>query len=118
MLIAQNVLCHHWEETPSHYFLECFLYSAEHQALFDDFKHFSFHKKNKKKITPCELKPHAKFQNPRTTPSGRKVTQVERRNSGGYERRRERKNALNSGNLFQCSKPLGLIYSGDTPGQQ
>jgi hypothetical protein len=22
----------------------------------------------------CELKPHAKFQNPRTNPSGRKVT--------------------------------------------
>ena len=25
----------------------------------------------------CELKPHAKFKNPRATPSGRKVTQVE-----------------------------------------
>ena len=34
----------------------------------------------------CELKPHAKFQNPRTTPSWRKVTQGERE----IERERER----------------------------
>jgi hypothetical protein len=27
----------------------------------------------------CEFKPHAKFQNPRTTPSGRKITQAEKR---------------------------------------
>jgi hypothetical protein len=39
----------------------------------------------------CELKPHAKFRNPTITPSGRKVTLE--------ERRRRRKNAVNSGHL-------------------
>ena len=35
----------------------------------------------------CELKPHAKFQNPAITPSGRKVTQAEerkRKNASGH----------------------------------
>jgi hypothetical protein len=43
----------------------------------------------------CELKPHAKFQNPRITPSGIKVTR----------RREEKKNAINSGHLVP--QPLG-----------
>ena len=38
----------------------------------------------------CDLKPHAKFQNPTITPSGRKV-------SVGEEERE--KNAVNSGHL-------------------
>ena len=41
----------------------------------------------------CELKPHIQFQNPRTTPSGRKVTQSERK-------KEERKNAVNSGHYI------------------
>ena len=47
-----------------------------------------------------ELEPHAKFKNPRTTPSGRKVMQ-------GEERRRE--NAVHSRHLVLCRarKPLG-----------
>ena len=32
-----------------------------------------------KNLKQCELKPDAKFQNPRTTPSGKKVTGGERR---------------------------------------
>ena len=65
-------------------------------------KHFSFfqHKINKKRplaVGPpifypessfFALKPHAKFQNPRTTPFGRKVTQTKR------ERVREKENKL------------------------
>ena len=33
----------------------------------------------------CEIKPHTEFQNPRTTPSGRKVTQAVRREIEGEE---------------------------------
>jgi hypothetical protein len=67
-------------------------------------KHFCFcFPKKPKKSTPrrilfplksyifCELKPHATFWNPTITPSGRKVT--------GAERRRRRKNAIDSGHL-------------------
>ena len=38
----------------------------------------------------CDLKPHATFQKPRTTPSGRNVT-------GGEEKEEKEKNAINSG---------------------
>ena len=37
---------------------------------------------NPKSYFLCDLKPHAKFENPRTTPSGKKVT--------GGERKREK----------------------------
>ena len=32
--------CHFREESPSHYFLDCFLYSSERQVLFDLFEHY------------------------------------------------------------------------------
>jgi hypothetical protein len=54
-------------------------------AISFDLKHFSFFSK----------KIHPKFQNPTTTPSGRKVTQAKRRER---ERERRRKN-VNSGHL-------------------
>ena len=37
---SPECLCHHREETPSHYFLECFLYSPERQALFGLIEHY------------------------------------------------------------------------------
>ena len=36
---SPECLCHHREESPSHYFLECFLYSPERQALFSLIEH-------------------------------------------------------------------------------
>ena len=61
------------------------------RSISGDSKHFSvFHKKTKK-LTPqgaggspksyffCDLKPHAKFQNPTIPHSGRKVTAAERK---------------------------------------
>ena len=54
----------------------------------------------------CEVKPHAKFQNPTITPSGRKVT-------SGEERERE-KNAINSGHFVpqQCPRAAHALRSG------
>ena len=43
-----------------------------------------------------DLKPYAKFQNPRPTPSGRKETGPERR-----------KNAIKIGQYFPSAKPKG-----------
>ena len=37
---SPECLCHHREDTPSHYFLECFLYSPERQALFGLIEHY------------------------------------------------------------------------------
>ena len=37
---SPECLCHHREETPSHYFLECFLYSPERQALCGLIEHY------------------------------------------------------------------------------
>ena len=37
---SPECLCHHREETPLHYFLECFLYSQERQALFGLIEHY------------------------------------------------------------------------------
>ena len=37
---SPECLCHHREESPLHYFLECFLYSPERQALFGLFEHY------------------------------------------------------------------------------
>jgi hypothetical protein len=44
----------------------------------------------------CNLKPHAKFQKPTVTPSGRKVTEAEERKR---KKDKREKNALNSGHL-------------------
>ena len=43
-------LRHHREESPKHYFLECFLYSQERQTLFDMIEHYipKFKRLNKK----------------------------------------------------------------------
>ena len=46
------------------------------------------------------LGPHAKFKNPRTTTSGRKVTKAERK-------REEKKNAINSGHYVLPATPKG-----------
>jgi hypothetical protein len=43
----------------------------------------------------CDLKPHAKIQNPTITPSGRKVSEAERKKKEGNKT----KNAFNSGHL-------------------
>ena len=48
-------LCHHKEESPSHYFLECFLYSQERRTLFELFEHYipnftNFSKKQKLQV--------------------------------------------------------------------
>ena len=48
-----------------------------------------------KKPIICELKPYAKIQNLRTTPSGRKVTRGEKRKKEERE-----KNAVNSGHYI------------------
>ena len=47
---SPECICHHREESPSHYFLDCFLYSQERQTLFDLFEHYipKFNKKSKK----------------------------------------------------------------------
>ena len=47
--------CHFREESPSHYFLDCFLYSSERQVLFDLFEHYipnfkTFNKQKKLEI--------------------------------------------------------------------
>ena len=52
----------------------------------------------------CELKPHAKFQSPRTTPSGRMVTRGEKR-----EREEERTNAVNNGQYVLPARPMGSM---------
>ena len=43
-------LCHHREESPQHYFIDCFLYSLERQTLFNLIEHYipKFHKLSKK----------------------------------------------------------------------
>ena len=47
--------CHFREESPSHYFLDCFLYSSERQVMFDLFEHYipnfkTFNKQKKLEI--------------------------------------------------------------------
>ena len=37
---SPECLCLHREESPLHYFIECFLYSPERQALFSLFEHY------------------------------------------------------------------------------
>ena len=43
-------LCHHREESPQHYFIDCFLYSLERQTLFNLIEHYipKFNKLSKK----------------------------------------------------------------------
>ena len=48
-------------------------------AISGNSKHFLFYKKTHQILFCFALKPPAKFHNPRTTPSGRKVTQEEER---------------------------------------
>jgi hypothetical protein len=59
----------------------------------------------------CELKPNAKFHNPRTTPSERKVTRVEKIQEAMLGERK----CCNSGHLVPSSagKKLGVIIFGD-----
>ena len=46
---SPECLCHCKEESPKHYFIDCFLYSQERQTLFDLIGHYipKFDKKNK-----------------------------------------------------------------------
>ena len=37
---SPECLCHHKEESPQHYFLDCFLYSLERQTLFGLIEHY------------------------------------------------------------------------------
>ena len=37
---SPKCMCHHREESPSHYFLDCFLYLLERQTLFDQIEHY------------------------------------------------------------------------------
>ena len=37
---SPSCMCHHREESPSHYFLDCFLYLPERQTLFDQIEHY------------------------------------------------------------------------------
>ena len=43
-------ICRHREESPQHYFLDCFLYSQERQTLFDLIEHYvpKFNRLNKR----------------------------------------------------------------------
>ena len=47
---SPECLCHFREESPQHYFLDCFLYSQERQTLIDLIEHYipKFEKLNKK----------------------------------------------------------------------
>ena len=47
---SPECLCHCKEESPQHFFIECFLYSQERQHLFDLFEHYipNFKKLSKK----------------------------------------------------------------------
>ena len=48
-------LCHHKEESSSHYFLECFLYSQERRTLFELFEHYIPNFKNFTKKKKLEI---------------------------------------------------------------
>ena len=37
---SPECICHHREESPQHYFLDCFLYLQERQTLFDLIEHY------------------------------------------------------------------------------
>ena len=37
---SPECLCHHNQESPLHYFLDCFLYLPERQILFDKIEHY------------------------------------------------------------------------------
>ena len=52
---SPECLCHHNQESPLHYFLDCFLYLPERQILFDKIEHYipkfkSLSKQNKLEI--------------------------------------------------------------------
>ena len=37
---SPQCLCHHREESPLHYFIDCFLYFLERQTLFEKIEHY------------------------------------------------------------------------------
>ena len=81
-------------------------------AISGNSKHFLF-KKTKQKIAPYwegggGPNPHAKFQNPRTIPSGRKVT-------GGEKKKGERKKTINSGHYVLPATPKGSARNSLVP---
>ena len=39
-LDSPECLCHHREESPLHFFIDCFLYLPERQTLFERFEHY------------------------------------------------------------------------------
>ena len=52
---SPECLCHDVEESPLHYFIDCFLYLQEHQTIFQLFEHYipefrNFTKKRKKNV--------------------------------------------------------------------
>jgi hypothetical protein len=72
--------------------------------MIRQFKAFLFYTNNlTSNLIFCQLKPHAKFMNHRTTPSGRKVTVSERE-----RRKSERENAVNSGHYVQLAYVLSI----------
>ena len=61
---SPECLCHHREESPMHYFLDCFLYLQERQAMFQLFEHYipnftNFSKKQKLQIILNGIYPDA-----------------------------------------------------------
>ena len=48
-------LCHFREESPLHYFIDCFLYLPERQILFDLFEHYIPNFKNLNKKQKLEI---------------------------------------------------------------
>ena len=51
LINSPECLCHHREESPLHYFIDCFLYLPERQTLFNLFEHYipNFNKFTKQK---------------------------------------------------------------------
>ena len=47
--------CHHREESPLHYFIDCFLYSPERQILFEQIEHYIPKFKNLSKQKKLEI---------------------------------------------------------------
>ena len=55
---SPECLCHCKSESPEHFFLDCFLYSLEHQIMFSLIEHYvpNFNRLNKKKKLDLILK--------------------------------------------------------------
>ena len=52
---SPQCLCHHREESPLHYFIDCFLYLPERQTLFDRIGHYIPNFKNLTKQRKLDL---------------------------------------------------------------